>query len=105
MCRVRLVVLGGGGFRVPLLHRALLVDAAGGGGVVDDVVLVDPDPLRLDAVLAVLDHLGAAGSGPRLTIRATTDLEGLGSRRRLPRSGSAAWPAGWWTSRSPGAKE
>jgi 6-phospho-beta-glucosidase len=77
MCRVRLVVLGGGGFRVPLLHRALLVDAAG-GGVVDDVVLVDPDPLRLDAVLAVLDHLGAASSGPRLTIRATTDLaEGL----------------------------
>jgi 6-phospho-beta-glucosidase len=78
MCRVRLVVLGGGGFRVPLLHRALLVDAAGGDGVVDDVVLVDPDPLRLDAVLAVLDHLGAASSGPRLTIRATTDLaEGL----------------------------
>jgi 6-phospho-beta-glucosidase len=74
MCRVRLVVLGGGGFRVPLLHRALLVDAASGGGVVDDVVLVDPDPLRLDAVLAVLDHLGAAGNGPRLTIRATTDL-------------------------------
>ena len=74
MCRVRLVVLGGGGFRVPLLHRALLVDAAGGGGVVDDVVLVDPDPLRLDAVLAVLDHLGAADNGPRLTIRATTDL-------------------------------
>ncbi|HXU96466.1 MAG TPA: hypothetical protein VFP03_00075 [Jiangellaceae bacterium] len=71
---MRLVVLGGGGFRVPLLHRALLVDAAGGGGVVDDVVLVDPDPLRLDAVLAVLDHLGAADNGPRLTIRATTDL-------------------------------
>ncbi|HET6684946.1 MAG TPA: hypothetical protein VFH02_00325 [Jiangellaceae bacterium] len=70
---MRLVVLGGGGFRVPLLHRALLVDAAG-GGVVDDVVLVDPDPLRLDAVLAVLDHLGAASRGPRLTIRATTDL-------------------------------
>jgi 6-phospho-beta-glucosidase len=72
MCRVQLVVLGGGGFRVPLLHRALL-DAAG-GGVVDDVVLVDLDPARLDAVLAVLDHLGAASSGPRLTIRATTDL-------------------------------
>lgn len=73
MCRVRLVVLGGGGFRVPLLHRALLVDVAG-GGVVDDMVLVDPDPLRLDAVLAVLDHLSAASRGPRLTIRATTDL-------------------------------
>lgn len=73
MCRVRLVVLGGGGFRVPLLHRALLVDAAG-SGVVDDMVLVDPDPLRLDAVLAVLDHLSAASRGPRLTIRATTDL-------------------------------
>ena len=62
MCRVRLVVLGGGGFRVPLLHRALLVDAAGGGSIVDDVVLVDPDPLRLDAVLAVT---GPRGADPR----------------------------------------
>jgi 6-phospho-beta-glucosidase len=76
MCRMRLAVLGGGGFRVPLLHRALLADAANGTGLVDELVLVDPDRGRLAAVLAVLDHQhAAAGGGAPLTVRTTTDVE------------------------------
>ena len=78
MCRMRLVVLGGGGFRVPLLHRALLSDAAEGGRIVDELVLVDTDAGRLAAVMAVLDHQRTAAAGPPLAIRTTTDLaEGL----------------------------
>jgi 6-phospho-beta-glucosidase len=78
MCRMRLVVLGGGGFRVPLLHRALLSDAEEGRRIVDELVLVDTDPGRLAAVKAVLDHQRAATTGAPLTVRTTTDLaEGL----------------------------
>ncbi len=71
---MRLVVFGGGGFRVPLLHRALLSDAAEGGGIVDELVLVDTDAGRLAAVMAVLDHQRTAAAGPPLAIWATTDL-------------------------------
>src|SRR5215207_10345640 len=75
---MRLVVLGGGGFRVPLLHRALLADATDSGGIVDELVLVDTDRDRLAAVLAVLDHQSATGDAAPLDIRATTDMaEGL----------------------------
>lgn len=72
---MRLTVVGGGGFRVPLLHRALIEDAAKGDGVVDEVVLVDSDPGRLDAVLAVLGHQRASHPGVPLPVRATTDLD------------------------------
>jgi 6-phospho-beta-glucosidase len=71
---MRLVVLGGGGFRVPLLHRALLSDAAEGGRIVDELVLVDTDPGRLAAVTAVLDYQRTAAAGPPIAIRVTTDL-------------------------------
>ena len=78
MCRMRLVVLGGGGFRVPLLHRALLADAANGDGIVDELVLVDTDRSRLDAVLAVLNHQQVNASAARLAVDTTTELdEGL----------------------------
>ena len=69
---MRLAVLGGGGFRVPLMHRALLADA---GGIVDELVLVDTDPARLSAVMAVLDHQGRAVGVAPLAIRTTTELE------------------------------
>jgi 6-phospho-beta-glucosidase len=75
MCRMRLVVLGGGGFRVPLLHRALLVDAVKGDGIVDELVLVDTDRSRLNAVLAVLDHQRVNAGSARLSISSTTESD------------------------------
>jgi 6-phospho-beta-glucosidase len=60
---VKTVVLGGGGFRVPLMHRALLASSLD----VDELVLYDTDADRLAVLADVL-----RGDGP--TIRATTDL-------------------------------
>lgn len=70
---MRLTIVGGGGFRVPLIHRALLVDRA--EGRVTHVALHDVDASRLEAVGRVLAAQAAAPSGaaPRLT--ATTDLD------------------------------
>jgi 6-phospho-beta-glucosidase len=69
---MRLAVLGGGGFRVPLVHGALLGD--GSPRRVTEVVLHDTDPTRL----AVMRHvLQAAGAGrenaPAVTV--TTELD------------------------------
>lgn len=61
---MRLTVLGGGGFRVPLVYGAL-----GPGSPVTEVVLHDVVPERLAAVAAVLTHL----DGP--VVRTTTDLD------------------------------
>ena len=44
---MRLTILGGGGFRVPLVYRALCADADLG---VDELVLYDVDASRLDVV-------------------------------------------------------
>jgi 6-phospho-beta-glucosidase len=49
---MRLVILGGGGFRVPLVYRALLRRPELG---VDEVVLHDVDPARLKVIAAVLE--------------------------------------------------
>uniref|UniRef100_UPI000A3A4FC3 family 4 glycosyl hydrolase n=1 Tax=Allokutzneria sp. NRRL B-24872 TaxID=1137961 RepID=UPI000A3A4FC3 len=68
---MRLVVLGGGGFRVPLVHSSLLGDP---DRLVDELVLYDVDPLRLKGISAVLDRQAASCSWrPRL--RVTTSLE------------------------------
>ena len=70
---MKLTILGGGGFRVPLVHRALLADE--GPGRVTDLVLHDLDPLRLRTVGAVLaDAEAAAGrAGPKVHLE--TDLQ------------------------------
>jgi 6-phospho-beta-glucosidase len=70
---MQLTILGGGGFRVPLVHRALLADD--GPGRVTELVLHDLDPARLRTIGAVLaDAAAAAGrAGPR--VRLETDLE------------------------------
>lgn len=62
---VRLTILGGGGFRVPLIHRALLARAALG---VDEVVLHDVDPARLAVIAAVLPP------DPKIRVRTTGSL-------------------------------
>ncbi|MFJ9789510.1 family 4 glycosyl hydrolase [Streptomyces globosus] len=78
---MRLTILGGGGFRVPLVYGALLGD--GGEGRVTDVVLHDEDPARLAAMARVLADQAAAAEadprtpppGPAPAVTATTDLD------------------------------
>lgn len=69
---MRLTVLGGGGFRLPLVYGALLGDHA--EGRVTDVVLHDVDPARLTAIAGVLaDQAAGVADAPRVTV--TTDLD------------------------------
>ncbi|MGW5735570.1 MULTISPECIES: 6-phospho-beta-glucosidase [Streptomyces] len=69
---MKLVILGGGGFRVPLVYGALLGDHA--EGRVTRVVLHDLDAGRLGAVARVLAEQ-AAGVPDAPTVTATTDLD------------------------------
>lgn len=71
---MRLTILGGGGFRVPLVHRALLADQ--GPGRVTDLVLHDLDPARLRVVGRVLDDSAksAGAAAPTLRVHLETDL-------------------------------
>ncbi|MFB8776346.1 6-phospho-beta-glucosidase [Streptomyces broussonetiae] len=69
---MRLTILGGGGFRVPLVYGALLGDR--GEGRVTDVVLHDLDAGRLHAVSRVLaEQAAGVADAPRVT--STTDLD------------------------------
>lgn len=67
---MRLLIVGGGGFRVPLIYRALVSGPY--QGVVTEVVLFDVDLSRLAAVTAVLRSM--PGPGPRLPVHPTTNL-------------------------------
>jgi 6-phospho-beta-glucosidase len=62
---VKLTILGGGGFRVPLVYRAL-----GNASPISEVVLHDVVPERLAAIQAVLEQVRG---GP--AVRAATDLD------------------------------
>jgi 6-phospho-beta-glucosidase len=66
---VKLVILGGGGFRVPLVHSALLDPSS----PITSLVLHDVDAGRLSAIDRVLQaQAAAAGRGPARST--TTDL-------------------------------
>ena len=70
---MRLTIAGGGGFRVPLVYRAL--SAGPFAGPVRELVLYDVDPDRLAAIEAVLASLalqGPPGTGPQ--VRAVSSL-------------------------------
>ncbi|MEU4145707.1 6-phospho-beta-glucosidase [Streptomyces parvulus] len=69
---MRLTILGGGGFRVPLVYGALLADR--GEGRVTRVVLHDLDAARLSAVSRVLAEQ-AAGVPDAPEVSVTTDLD------------------------------
>ncbi|WP_369264042.1 MULTISPECIES: 6-phospho-beta-glucosidase [unclassified Streptomyces] len=69
---MRLTILGGGGFRVPLVYGALLGDRA--EGRVTHVVLHDLDAGRLSAVARVLaEQAAGVPDAPEVTV--TTDLD------------------------------
>ncbi|WP_336205261.1 6-phospho-beta-glucosidase [Nonomuraea sp. LPB2021202275-12-8] len=69
---MRLAVLGGGGFRVPLVYGALLRDTA--KPRVEEVVLYDVSADRLEAIRHVLRGLAAGHDDPP-RVRITTDLD------------------------------
>ncbi|WP_426938674.1 6-phospho-beta-glucosidase [Pseudarthrobacter sp. S3] len=84
---MRLMIAGGGGFRVPLVYRALASGAF--AGLVSELVLFDVDPARLRAINAVLHAMpesdgrpaGGPTAGPRSgvrppAVRSTTSLPG-----------------------------
>jgi len=67
---VRLAIIGGGGFRVPLVYGAVLR----GRQAFDDVVLHDVDPGRLERIGLVLEGQ-AAEHGGAVPFRTTADLD------------------------------
>ena len=69
---MRLTVLGGGGFRVPLVYRGLLADQA--EGRVTQLTLHDLDPARLEAIRRVLAEQ-ADGVPDAPSVEVTTDLD------------------------------
>ena len=68
---MKLTIVGGGGFRVPLVYGALLERAERLG--LAEVVLHDIDAARLERIAPVLEGL-AAEHGDKLPFRTTTDL-------------------------------
>ncbi|UFU05273.1 6-phospho-beta-glucosidase [Ruania halotolerans] len=75
---MKLVILGGGGFRVPLVYSAVL--AARHRVPITEVVLFDADPGRLAVMHEVLTGPGsgeaaASNGADPLRVRATTDLD------------------------------
>lgn len=54
---MKLAILGGGGFRVPLVYQALSTGRAGSGALIDDLWLYDTDPGRLAVIESVLRQL------------------------------------------------
>lgn len=71
---MRLTVLGGGGFRVPLVYRALCDDEPDGGARVDELVLHDVSADRLRLMSSVLAHVESVSGGPAPRVTVTTDL-------------------------------
>jgi len=69
---VKLAIVGGGGFRVPQVHAALL--RRSGSPRFGEVVLHDVDAARLERIGAVLSGQ-TREHGAELALRATTDLE------------------------------
>src|SRR5690625_3584398 len=65
---MRLTIVGGGGFRVPLVYAA--VARARARVPITEVMLTDTDPARLEAMVAVLE-----GMGEGLAVAHTADLD------------------------------
>ncbi len=66
---VKLTILGGGGFRTPLIHDALVRDA---DRRITELALYDTDPIRLGVICRVVAQAGA-GHADRPVVRTTTE--------------------------------
>ncbi|MEO7071024.1 MAG: 6-phospho-beta-glucosidase, partial [Nostocoides sp.] len=69
---MKLTILGGGGFRVPLVHGALLGDAS--ASRIHDVALYDVDAERVEVIRRTLEQQAAGHDDPP-TVTATTVLD------------------------------
>lgn len=69
---MKLAILGGGGFRVPLVYQALTTGQDGPGELIDELWLYDTDPGRLAVIENVLRQMPGSGS---VTLHATTGLD------------------------------
>jgi 6-phospho-beta-glucosidase len=69
---VKLAILGGGGFRVPLIYQALAAD--GDKPLIRELRLFDPSPDRLAVIRNVLNQLG----GGRASMSASLILTPVG---------------------------
>ena len=77
---MKLTILGGGGFRVPLIHDAVVTNALAAAGrpsiTIDEIALHDASPERLHTIEAILAERTAQlpdpSTAPRIT--ATTDV-------------------------------
>lgn len=76
---MKLTILGGGGFRVPLIHEAIVSDALAATGLpaiaITELALHDSDPRRLEQTKAIIDERSGQphpGEAPRLVV--TSDL-------------------------------
>ncbi|HET6189473.1 MAG TPA: 6-phospho-beta-glucosidase, partial [Trebonia sp.] len=67
---MKLAVLGGGGFRVPLVYQALTTGRAGPGALIDELWLYDTDPGRLAVIENVLRQLPGS-----IALHATAGLD------------------------------
>lgn len=68
-----LVIVGGGGFRVPLVYRALCDGPF--AGLVSDVVLLDAEPDRARAITRVLGAMASGADGRAPSVRVETRFE------------------------------
>ena len=90
---MKLAVLGGGGFRVPQVYRALLGDS--GEPRVTEVALYDPSPERLAVIESVLAQQAAGvPDAPRVssTSRLSAALDGADFVFSAIRVGGLAGP-------------
>ena len=69
---MKLAILGGGGFRVPLVYEAVAKSVT--GLRVDEVVLFDHDAARLGGMRRVMAELAEGLGGGVTRVAATTDL-------------------------------
>lgn len=67
---MRLAIIGGGGFRVPLVYRAVVAASLG----IDEIVLYDEVPERTERIRSVLRAMGSEPGAPR--VRVEHDLAG-----------------------------
>lgn len=100
---MKLTILGGGGFRVPLIHDAIITDALAAAGrpsiTIDEMALHDSSPERLRRVEQILAERTAQlpdpSSAPRITTttdvrRALTDADFVFSAIRVGGSAGRA---------------
>jgi 6-phospho-beta-glucosidase len=67
---MKLAILGGGGFRVPLVYQALTTGQTESGKLIDELWLYDTDPARLVVIENVLRQLPGS-----ITLHAATRLD------------------------------